>query len=363
MSKKPNNIDNNTIKSKKKKFDNSVENQNLKVYSKHLDVRYLTQTDEVEFISTGISELDKILGGGWPRGKTTLLYGVAGAGKSTILLQSISEYQRLNPNKQILYIDSESALNPRYLRSMNIDLTRLMVYQSVIAEDVLDTIYETCLAKNADIIILDSLASLVAASDIETSSTIRDNTVASLSRVLASNLKKLLDVIRSSQIAVLFTTQCRSNINSGGYGPTTTPAGGMAVLHICSTIVELKRESFIKNSNKIVGFNAKIKCIKNRFADPYQEIILPLTYGKGLDKEVILFNDLLENNIIKQKGIWFYFNDITLGQGKENAMNKIFHDQELLSEIQLEYDKIVNNNQEDTDHQEATNNTKIISKL
>ena len=45
---------------------------------------------EAERISSGISEFDRVLGGGIVRGSVVLIGGAPGAGKSTLLLQTIA---------------------------------------------------------------------------------------------------------------------------------------------------------------------------------------------------------------------------------------------------------------------------------
>ena len=53
-------------------------------------------------VSTGISEFDRVLGGGIVQGSLVLIAGDPGIGKSTILLQTSGELCRLN--KKVLYI-------------------------------------------------------------------------------------------------------------------------------------------------------------------------------------------------------------------------------------------------------------------
>ena len=58
-------------------------------------------------ISTGISELDRVLGGGIVRGSLVLVGGDPGIGKSTLLLQMCREISR---EHKVLYISGEESL-------------------------------------------------------------------------------------------------------------------------------------------------------------------------------------------------------------------------------------------------------------
>lgn len=64
--------------------------------------------DESDRISTGISELDRVLGGGIVRGSLVLIGGDPGIGKSTILLEVCDHLSR--DGKKVLYISGEESL-------------------------------------------------------------------------------------------------------------------------------------------------------------------------------------------------------------------------------------------------------------
>jgi predicted ATP-dependent serine protease len=55
------------------------------------DVAARRRRDHDEVHSTGVGELDRVLGGGFIAGSTTLLFGEPGVGKSTLALMSLRE--------------------------------------------------------------------------------------------------------------------------------------------------------------------------------------------------------------------------------------------------------------------------------
>lgn len=63
---------------------------------------------EAERIFSGISEFDRVLGGGIVRGSVVLIGGAPGAGKSTLLLQAIANMA--DRNIRVLYISGEESL-------------------------------------------------------------------------------------------------------------------------------------------------------------------------------------------------------------------------------------------------------------
>ena len=71
--------------------------------------------EEEDRISTGIDEMDRVLGGGIVRGSLTLLGGDPGIGKSTLLLQVCRNLA--NDDKKVLYISGEESLKQVRMRA------------------------------------------------------------------------------------------------------------------------------------------------------------------------------------------------------------------------------------------------------
>jgi DNA repair protein RadA/Sms len=111
-------------------------------------------TSEIRY-STGLSELDRVLGGGLVKGSAVLLGGEPGIGKSTILLQ-ICEY--LCAERSVLYISGEESLRQIKLRA-----DRLGVHSPnlrLMSENDAETIVSTIAAIRPDIAIIDSIQTM-----------------------------------------------------------------------------------------------------------------------------------------------------------------------------------------------------------
>ena len=72
------------------------------------------QSDEAIRYTTGLSELDRVLGGGAVRGSLVLVAGAPGIGKSTLLLQIC---QCIAERQTILYVSGEESGNQLKLRA------------------------------------------------------------------------------------------------------------------------------------------------------------------------------------------------------------------------------------------------------
>lgn len=114
-------------------------------------------TEDVERrISTGIHELDRVLGGGIVEGSLVLLGGDPGIGKSTILLQACAH---LGQNHTILYVSGEESANQIKLRANRLGVTTDNLY--ILAETDVGSIAETIRCEKPDVVMIDSIQTMV----------------------------------------------------------------------------------------------------------------------------------------------------------------------------------------------------------
>ena len=112
------------------------------------------ESDEVRY-KTGISELDRVLGGGLVKGSIVLLGGEPGIGKSTLLLQ-ICRY--LGQDKDILYVSGEESVRQIKLRAQRLGVSSENLY--FLAESDAESICETVSKNKPDIVIIDSIQTM-----------------------------------------------------------------------------------------------------------------------------------------------------------------------------------------------------------
>ena len=117
-------------------------------------LREVESGSEIRF-STGLGELDRVLGGGGVRGSLVLVGGAPGIGKSTLLLQ-ICAY--LGKTQRILYVSGEESEQQIKMRAdrLGVEGEDLMV----LAETDVTTIVETVRECTPDILIADSIQTL-----------------------------------------------------------------------------------------------------------------------------------------------------------------------------------------------------------
>lgn len=113
------------------------------------------QSDEAVRFTTGLSELDRVLGGGAVRGSLVLVSGAPGIGKSTLLLQIC---QCISAEQKILYISGEESANQLKLRAERLGVNSESLY--LLCETSLDEILAATDRLKPDLLIVDSIQTL-----------------------------------------------------------------------------------------------------------------------------------------------------------------------------------------------------------
>ncbi len=106
--------------------------------------------------TTGNEELDRVLGGGLVPGSAILIGGDPGIGKSTLLLQTAAS---LSENMKVLYVSGEESAQQIKMRAVRIGVRQDRLY--VLPENDVETILEKCLAMQPDVLIIDSIQTMV----------------------------------------------------------------------------------------------------------------------------------------------------------------------------------------------------------
>ena len=117
-------------------------------------INKISADDEIRF-HTGMTELDRVLGGGIVKGSLVLLSGDPGIGKSTILLQ-ICEY--LGQNLEILYVSGEESARQIKLRAKRLGVSTEKL--SIMCQTDVEAIVEYIKAEKPQLVIVDSIQTM-----------------------------------------------------------------------------------------------------------------------------------------------------------------------------------------------------------
>ena len=278
-------------------------------------------TEVNEWIPTGSRWLDSIICkgklAGIPVGKISEIAGLEATGKSFMAAQVAGNAQKMGID--VVYFDSESALDPSFLERAGCDLSRLMYIQASSVEFVLETIEELLGASSDQLLFIwDSLALTPAISDIEGDFN-PNSSMAVKARILAKGMSKLVIPIADQQATFLVLNQLKANITSGPMAritamttPYVTP-GGKAMQYSYSLRIWLTgrkaKSAFIEDDKGFrIGSEVKCKLEKSRFGTAGRYCNFRILWGTeqiGIRDEESWFDAIKKSKHMKIAGSWY----------------------------------------------------------
>lgn len=125
--------------------------------------------DNSERAPTGSIAIDYPLGGGFPRGRTTVIWGKESSGKTTMALMAIAYHQKVYPHHFCVFVDVEGHYDTAHGEMLGVDNSKLIYVLPDYAEQVVDIVEQFLYAEDCGILVLDSLAAMVTANELDSS--------------------------------------------------------------------------------------------------------------------------------------------------------------------------------------------------
>ena len=285
-------------------------------------------TEVTDWIPTGSRWLDSIICkgklAGIPVGKVTEIAGLEATGKSFLAAQVAANAQKKGID--VVYFDSESAIDPAFLEKAGCDVSTLLYVQAQSVEFVLETI-EDLLANNENrmLFIWDSLALTPAISDVEGDFN-PQSSMAVKARILSKGMSKLTVPIANNKATLLVLNQLKTNITRSPSEALTTPyvtPGGKAMHYAYSLRIWLTgrkaKASFVQDENGFrIGSEVKAKLEKSRFGTAGRHCNFKILWGNtdtvGVQDEESWFDAIQISSSLNNSGAWFA---LTMEDGAE----------------------------------------------
>lgn len=248
--------------------------------------------------STGIDELDEIIGGGIPEGRTVEIYGQESAGKTTLL------YHLLSLHDICLDVCAEGTFDHNRAKIFGNRKGQLYVYRGACGEDMMTKVQKMA-EMGMPLIGIDSVPSVIPKDDIDRTKSavakekIEERRIAGIARLMEYYVPPLEQTIEHTGTTVIFINQLRDNMNALPFGEKTHTPGGRRLKHSCSLRIQVARREWIeipnynpKNSaqKEKIGIIMKCKVTKSKVCNPLGECEIPLLFDRGF----VSFDDLPE---------------------------------------------------------------------
>ncbi len=148
----------NTFFEQKQNTDVTIANVNKKLVIQTGKVTQLSDVvmKENQRIMVNNPEIDRVFGQGIVEGSFTLIGGQPGIGKSTLMLQIVSEIAK---EKQVLYVSGEESLSQIKLRAIRLGISNPEAI-NMLSTNNLNYVLEVCQKEQIEVLIIDSIQTL-----------------------------------------------------------------------------------------------------------------------------------------------------------------------------------------------------------
>lgn len=234
---------------------------------------------DIERVPTGLFQVDLALGGGFPRGKTTTIFGPESSGKTNIALCSIAQNQKMNPKQANAFIDLENSFDFIWAQKLGVDTDKLLVIRPDYAEQAVDIIDALMGTTDLGLLVVDSIAGFVTKNEQESSS---EKAIVGGAALLVG---KMIRKINSNQLraakehrypTVIVINQTRHKVGVM-YGNPETEPGGNALKFFSNMRLRVSGKNIMDSKiskSKPVFKEISIKVIKWKVPILRQEVVV-----------------------------------------------------------------------------------------
>ncbi len=298
----------------------------------------------IETIPTGSLTLDMAIGiGGIPKGRVVEIYGPESSGKTTLTLHMIAEAQK--QGGKAVFIDAEHAFDPKYAKSIGVNLEDLIISQPDYGEQALE-IAETLIRSGVvSLVVIDSVAALVPKAELE--GDIEDSNIGLHARLMSKAMRVLKGAVNKSNTSLVLINQIREKVGVMFGNPETT-TGGRAIKFFADLRLEV-RKSDIKDSGERIGSRVRVKVVKNKLAPPFKEAEFDILYGEGISQTGEILDLGEKFGLIKKSGAWYSYGDQKIGQGREKAKDFLKENPDIFEELKEKIIQNISGNMDETE--------------
>ena len=244
--------------------------------------------------STGIEDLDHIIGGGMPEGRIIEIFGPESSGKTSL------GYHLSSLHSLCLNVPIEGTFDAQRASSFGNKPKQMLIYRAKYGEQAMNRMIKFA-ESGIPLIVLDSIPACKPKEDIDkikkaansgggTKDEIVNARMGGVARLMHTYLPVLEEIIEFSGTTIILINQVRDKMDAMMFGEKTDTPGGRAPKHYSSIRIQVGRKAWIEIPNKDprnsaatqkVGLIMKCKVIKSKVCDPMGEAEIPMFFDRG----------------------------------------------------------------------------------
>lgn len=327
-------------------------------------------------VSSGIFSLDYEIGGGIPKGRVLIFTGNESAGKSTVAQKVVAQVQSLCRNcsselveteqgkecpkckeetvySKAFYCDIEGTFDPIWFRHLGGDPEELLLFQPEFAEQAVDVVEAVIRSGGVDIVVVDSIAMMSPATEIEKSA--EDNMIGVHARLVNRMMRAIQSGFNSLGMGnrrkptVILINQLRERVGVLFGDPYVMPGGRGQSFASSITVKFFARPSERLyesiGDKKPVGQQIRFSVEKNKTHPPHKQGIFTLytdfseEYGvvKGeVDNAAQIIRYGIKHGLIDKAGSWYtyrYGDEVLKAQGEDSIVAMLQDNKQILEDL------------------------------
>lgn len=248
--------------------------------------------------STGIEDLDHIIGEGMPEGRIIEIFGPESSGKTSL------GYHLTALHDLALYIPIEGTFDAERAAVFGNRPKQMLVYRARYGEQAMNKAVNFAEA-GIPLIIIDSVPACKPREDLEKLKNAADKDdevnerMGGVARLMHKYLPLLEEICEFTGTTVILINQVRDKMNAMMFGEQTDTPGGRGPKFYSSIRIQVGRKGWIEIPNKDpmnsaktqkIGMIMKVKVVKSKVSNPMGEAEIPLLFDKGF----VSFDDAME---------------------------------------------------------------------
>ena len=240
--------------------------------------------------------------GGLPQNKITAIAGESATGKTFFVLGVCKAFLESDPDANVVFFESESAITKDMIEERGIDSTRMAILPVTTVQEfrtqslAVLSAYEKDEDQKPILLCLDSLGMLSTTKEVEDTEAGKETKDMTRAQIVKATFRVLTLKLGKLGVPLILTNHTYDVV--GSMFPQKEMGGGSGLKYAASQIIYLSKKKD-KDGTEVVGNIIHCKTYKSRLTKENQMVDVRLSYSRGLDRYYGLLELAIEAGIFQ----------------------------------------------------------------